>query len=183
MAFTIPYTIITQGLCAGLISTIGTMTFGSYRLIKSVCTHKNPDINRLIGDLDIERRLKLIKSVVDKYGDKHAGKCGDKSGDNILEFSDGFNHCNMVESTIIQTPENPIELCLSYLHETITNIHMNLSDINNKVIYHKTKWLSSWRTLNIKRELEALRLNSNLLESRFNDFIEISKLMASEKFN
>jgi anti-anti-sigma regulatory factor len=175
MAFTIPYTIITQGICAGLISTIGTMTFGSYRLIKSVCTHKNPDINKLIGDLDIERRLKLIKSVVDaqKYG-----QCVLKN--NSLEYSN--SHCNNVlESTIIQSADNPIELCLSYLQETITNIHMNLFDINNKVIYHKTKWFNSWRTLNIKRELEALRLNSNLLESRFNDFIEISKLMSNEK--
>lgn len=165
----IPYTILAQGIYTGLISTISAITMGTCRLVKSVYTHKNPDANRIMTELDIERRLRLIQSVLNVI-DK---KCNHKLAKIKLNDLEKTQIFEMVGSKT-DLENDPIELCLIYLHETIQNINNDLTMINKKVTYHNTKWFSGWRTLNIKPLLENLRTNSNLLENRFNDLTKIS---------
>lgn len=173
MASFIPY-ILMEGIYAGVIGTISAATMGTYSTIKSIYNHRNPDVINVLHELDIERRLKLIESVLTT---KDVSR---KPNTTRLKLND-------MEKTIIfdivesknGVYDDPIELCLNYVYETIQEIHNNLNAINKKVAYHNTKWFNTWRTLNIKPQLDILKTNSNLLESRFNDLIKISEFLAT----
>lgn len=177
MALFIP-TILTQGIYAGIIGTISSVTINSCGLVKSVCTHKNPNVCKIIKEIDIERRLHLIQAVINTIDDDFNStsnttpiKLDDMEKTQIFELI-GSN-TNLLN--------DPIELCLIYLHEIIQEINNDLVAINAKVQYHNTKWFCSWRKLNVAPMLENLRINSTLLEDRFNDLTKISIFLNNKK--
>ena len=175
MAFLIPYTILTQGIYTGIIGTISAVTMGTCRLVTSIYNHQNPDISRVIKKLDIDRRLMLIQAVLNTI--EHTAKHSEaKLKLNDLEKTQVFE----LVGAETDLSNDPIELCLVYLHETIQEIHNILSNINDKVEYHNTKWFSSWRTLNVTPFIESLELNSTLLNSRFDDLTKISMFLANK---
>ena len=58
----------------------------------------------------------------------------------------------------------------TYIKENIGQICIKISDmldqINQKISYHNTKWLSSWRTLDIKDDIIFLEKYCNILNQR-----------------
>nr|AEX63083.1 hypothetical protein mv_R881 [Moumouvirus Monve] len=66
----LPCTLLTQGIYAGIISAISGITVKTCGLINSIYRHKNPDVNRIIIELDIECQLRVIHSVLNKIHDK-----------------------------------------------------------------------------------------------------------------
>lgn len=171
----IPYTIFAQGIYTGLISIISGVTTNACGMVKSIYTHKNPDVSRVLREMDIERRLKLIQSVLNNI-------------EHTPEYPVSKIKLNDMEKTQIfemvgaqsDLDSDPIELCLFYLHDSMQEIHNSLTAINQKVENHNKKWFSSWRTLNIKPLLDNLKLNSMLLNDRFNDLTKISTFMANK---
>ena len=175
MALVIPY-ILMEGVYAGIIGTISAATMGTYSVAKSICKHQNPDINKVINELDLIRRLKLIESVLNiKEMNRRPELAPMKL--NELEKTTIFEIVK-AENDIC---DDPIELCLHYLYEIIHEMHNNLLAISKKVAYHKTKWFYTWRTLNIKDQLNTLKISSDKLEARFNDLIKISKFLAEQR--
>ena len=175
MAALIPYTILAQGLYSGIIGTISTVTIGTCSAIRSIYTHKNPDVEKIIKKYDVQNKLKLIESVlkVTDSDNKHKYvkmKLDELDKTQIFEIINKQNNIG----------DDPIELCLLYLHENIEEIHNNLKEINAKVSRHKAKWFNSWRTLNIKSQLEDLEANIRLLDIRFNDFMKISEFLRNK---
>ena len=170
----VPYTLLAQGIYSGLIGTISAVTMGTCSIAKSIYTHENPDLTKIVKRLDIERRLMLIQSIliaVDKKtgADVTSVKITDMEKTQIFEIiGTRANFCS-----------DPIELCIKYLHETIQNIYNNLSTIKKKVEYHNTKWFYTWRTLNITAQLEELQVNSELLDARFKDLTNVSQFLNS----
>lgn len=175
MAYIIPYTILAQGIYTGIIGTISAVTMGTCGMVKSIYTHKNPDVTKTIKELDIERRLRLIQAVLNsvnhhpKY-DMAKVKLNDLEKTQIFELVGKETNLD----------NDPIELCLIYLHETIQEINNDLTAINKKISYHRTKWFNGWRTLNIKSYIENLKINSALLNSRFDDLTKISAFLANK---
>ena len=170
----IPYTLLAQGIYSGLISAVSSVTVGTCRIVKSIYTHQNPDVTRVVKELDIERRLKLIQSVLNAV-DQPRENNYTKMKLNDLEKTQIFE----IVGEEVNLNNDPIQLCLFYLHDIIQEIHNNLSDINKKVAYHNTKWFSTWRSINISPYLDNLRLNSKLLDLRFNDLTRISSFLSN----
>ena len=168
MAFIIP-SILAQGIYTGIIGTISSVTMGTGKLVKSIYTNQNPDISKIIKELDIERRLHLIQAVLNIIDKESKNKLAGVKLNN-LEKTQIFEIVN----SEADLENDPIELCLVYLHEIIQEIHNDLTAINKKVAYHNTKWFYTWRTLNIESLLENLKINSKLLDKRFNDLTKIS---------
>ena len=168
MAFIIP-SILAQGIYTGIIGTISSVTMGTGKLVKSIYTNRNPDISKIIKELDIERRLHLIQAVLNIIDKESKNKLAGVKLNN-LEKTQIFEIVN----SEADLENDPIELCLVYLHEIIQEIHNDLTAINKKVAYHNTKWFYTWRTLNIESLLENLKINSKLLDKRFNDLTKIS---------
>jgi hypothetical protein len=58
----------------------------------------------------------------------------------------------------------------TYIKDNIGQICIKISDvldkINQKISYHNTKWLSSWRTLDIKDDIIFLEKYCNILNQR-----------------
>lgn len=158
MAFLIPYTILTQGLYTGILGTISTITIGTCKIISSIYTHKNPNVTKFIQELDIERRLKLIEAVLNT---KHINRKHDHDSVTKINYQ----------------IDDPVELCLIHVQQIIDVIYANLTDIDKKVAHHNTKWFNTWRSLNIKSKLEQLKINSDILDKRFSDLMEISKFL------
>lgn len=186
MALSFPYMLLTQGIYSGLITTISTVTMGTCGTIKSIYTHKNPDVNNYIKKLDIERRLTLIESVLKKINPKLSHETIDLNVEIKNELTASLRKSKDIELQIIedyQKTKDPIELCLLFVHEIIHEIHQNLKDIYKKVSNHDRKWFSSWRTLDVSKQLDRLETNSNILEKRFNDLIEISKFLSLNQTN
>lgn len=175
MSFLIP-TIITKGLYSGFVSAVSTIAIGTCRLAKSIYMHKNPDATKIVKELDIERRLKLINSIINTINttstyDEAKVKLDDLEKTQVFELV----------GAEIDLKNDPIELCMRYLHETIQDINTCLIVINNKVSRHNSKWFRYFRTLNIKPLLEELELNSKILDRRYNDLLNVSLFLTNKK--
>lgn len=167
MAYVIPL-ILAQGIYTGIITGISGIVLGTVRTIKAIYTHQNPDVNKIVRKLDLERRLILIQSVLRAINNQAKDKKL-----NELEKKD------LHQSISLETDldNDPIELCLLFLQQTINDINNDLEAINKKVAYHNTKWFSSWRKLNIKSLLVSLEEHSVQLNSRFDDLTKVSTFL------
>lgn len=168
MALMVPYNIIVQGIYAGLIGTISTITMGSCFVIKSIYNNNHPDATKVMKELDLERKLSLIQAVINRI-EKHSNK---KMND--LEKTQIFD----LIRTDINLSSDPIELSLIYLKESIQVVNSDLLFINKKMENHKAKWFSSWRKTNVKPLLDDLVCHSKILDSRFDDLTKISLFLA-----
>jgi len=161
----IPYTLLTQGLYSGVITSISTMTCGMCNVIKSIYKYQNPDAINHIKRLDIEYHIKLISLIVKKY-----------TISNTTDIKERINNKSLIFTTINDTSSkitDPIQLSLLYLSIIIKDIHSDLIAINKKVAYHNTKFFNSWRTLDIKSNLETLENNNNILKERLDIFLKL----------
>ena len=135
--------------------------------VKTIYTHENPDVNKHIRELDLTRRIKLINTIIREIKIK--------SEKNLeisrLNKTDFFNDLNT------NTDIDPVQLCLAYIFETMKEIDRDLTSIENKIKYHKSKWFNNWRTLNIKNEMDNLTISSKMLENRFNDLLKVSQFL------
>ena len=205
MAFLLP-SILVQGIYTGIIGTISSVTMSTCALAKTVYTHENPNVNRIIKSIDIERRLRLVTAVIRVINEDTKETVTDLEKTLIIDLvktsTPSVAHpgsmacCHLPSCTqapsslalvlakqIPETPlaEDPIELCLSYLHETIRDIRADLLAINRKVAYHNTKWFSSWRTLDVSSYLSNLKTNAQLLNQRFDDLTKISAFLKQRR--
>ncbi|BCS82906.1 hypothetical protein QLL95_gp1217 [Cotonvirus japonicus] len=169
----VPYTLLAQGIYAGLIGAISTITMSACGAIKSIYNYKNEDVNLHIRRLDIERQLVIIQSILLKVTKTKNTKntvnlkLDDLEKTHIFELIDTKPDLN----------NDPIKLCLMYLHESINDIHRDLSNISNKIDAHNNKWFNYWRTLNIKNFVENLESDTKILGERFDYLIKISAFL------
>jgi hypothetical protein len=191
MAFLIPYSLITQGLCTGIVTTISAMTVGSYKVIKSIYNHQNSDVQQFLKKLDIERKLALIEAVIthtkgtstpqielaESIEPNEHGTGVEMTPNHLhnLYLIDNYNRTFKSKVPIT----DPIHLCLTDLSNIITEIHLNLKTIDQKVRTHHRKWFHSYRSLNVQKELDKLECNVKILNDRYEDLIKISVLMKS----
>mgnify|MGYP003537659321 FL=1 len=184
MAFLIPYSLITQGLCTGIVTTISAMTVGSYKVIKSIYNHKNEDIQQFLKKLDIERKLALIESAIrhtrsdppiEEIIPEIPTNPNVEITPNHLQNLCIIENYNRAKSKAV-TSTDPIHLCLSDLSAIITEIHISLKLIDQKVRSHNRKWFYAYRYLDVQKELNKLETNVKILNDRYEDLIKISLL-------
>ena len=192
MAYFLPL-LVAHGIYTGIITGIGGITMGACSSIKKIYTHQNPNVTKIMKRLDLERRLVLIQSVLNVIDEHSVDKIAEKKLDElektqIFEMVGASNKawdptCHFVDKVDMEININkdPIELCLIFLHQTIQDIHNDLSDVNKKVSRHNTKWFSSWRTLDIKNMLDRLDYHSAQLDGRFDDLTRISLFLKNRK--
>lgn len=170
MALFIP-TIITQGIYSGFIGTVSTVTIKACTTISYLSYYENPDVKKILDELDIQYRLHIIKAVLNKFNIESSYKLVMAPLDD-LEKTQVFN---IINENKVNT--DPIKLCLDHLYSTIRKIDRILLQINNKIIKHNDKWFSTWRHLNLEPFVSELKLNSNLLETRFKNFMLITEFI------
>lgn len=174
MALAISYYILSQGIYAGIITGISTMTLGACRLIGSIYQRRNPNISENLNRLDIEYQLRLIDSIFKKFDVQSEKNIEIKSEKGPITF------------LLINKPDihstDPIEISLGYISKSVEDIHSTLAEIDQVVAYHNTKWFNSWRPINIKKQLKSLEQNSIVLKNRFDSFIKVCDLIDKRYF-
>jgi hypothetical protein len=144
--------LLLQGIYAGAISAISSLTLKSCGTIKKLYENKNPDVNKIISDLDVEKKLKIIQAYISKVNPNYES----------LE--------NLDTMILIKQPE---DLCLKYIHLSIKNIYNILNEINIKIEKHQKKWFQKWRKLNVTSLLDELKIQFKILDDRFDYFVKI----------
>ena len=171
----IPLFILSEGVCTGVgvISTIGTLAMGTCRTVSSIYNHQNPDVNRIMRDLDINHKLQMIHSVLNRFSLEQKKVAKVKLND--LEKTQIFE--------IIETADvnDPISLCLDHLYLSMQKIHADLAIINDKIKQHNQRWFANWRTLNIKSNLDELREDVKNMSDRFDVFLKITAFFTNRK--
>lgn len=154
--------LVTQGIYAGMINAISTVTVRSVYLADAIYSYKHPDVTAQIKRLDIERRLRVIESVIKALGSRTTRLNPEQelTVSTIIGKTDPF--------------EDPIEICLSYVEESIKAVHQDLLRIKERIESHRKLWFSGWRTLDVDGLMISLRSNSEILEARFNDLTKIA---------
>jgi hypothetical protein len=168
MALAIPYYILSQGIYSGIITGISTMTLGVCKIIGSIYSHKNPDLTEKLDKIDIEYNLNLLCAVL-KLHDKPI------NNDIILDSSKGNITFTIVNMYNIKS-DDPLEISLGYIAQSIENIFNILTEIEQLVAYHETKWFKSWRSMGIKKHLNKLEMEIIILKKRFSDFVKICSI-------
>ena len=100
---------------------------------------------------DIKNKLKAIESILEEIGG--------------LTFT---------------TCPKTVHLCIDNIHDMILNIKADFTCIENKIKIHREKWLNSYRSLGIVRELKLLSLHSKLLDNRYDMLIKTLALAKVE---
>jgi hypothetical protein len=154
--------LVTQGIYAGMINAISTVTMRSVYLADAIYSYKHPDVTAQIKRLDIERRLRTVESVIKVLGARSQR----------LDSEQELAVSRLIESN--NSFEDPIEICLIYVEESIKTVHRDLLRIKEKIESHQKLWFSSWRTLDVENLIASLKMNSDILDARFNDLTKIA---------
>ena len=59
-----------------------------------------------------------------------------------------------------------MNLMYSKINETCINISAIIKIINEKIIYHNTKWFNYWRNLDLEDDIKSLKKEIEILNSR-----------------
>jgi|TARA_B100000963_G_scaffold361009_1_gene394344 hypothetical protein len=106
--------------------------------------HHTASIDKVLCQLDIENKVKTIELL-----------------------------CNSLPSDLKKEgDESAINFCLENLHDMVIRIREDLKQLKAKIDYHKSKWFTSWRSLDARIELANLKLHTSLLEQRYDLFVK-----------
>ena len=108
-------------------------------------------VDSFLLELDIQTKLKAIESILEEIGG--------------LTFT---------------TCPKTVNLCIDNIHDMILNIKADFTCIENKIKIHREKWLNSYRSLGVVRELKLLALHSKLLDNRYDMLIKTLALAKVE---
>lgn len=106
--------------------------------------HHTSSIDKVLCKLDINNKVKVIELL-----------------------------CNSLPSELKETDNNSaINFCLENLHDMVIRIREDLKQIKHIIDYHNSKYFTSWRSLDARKELNNLKLHTELLEQRYDLFIK-----------
>ena len=102
--------------------------------------------------------------------------------DRVLLSLDVKQKIKTVESVckILEKKEKNNKLIVNSLesiHDMIIKIREDLKNINIKIVKHKDKWFNKWRSIDVKNELNSLRLHCNILDQRYNLMTQSLKIV------
>lgn len=102
-------------------------------------------VDKVLAELDIGNKIKTMDLL-----------CKDLS--NNKSYSD--------------EKDSTINFCLDNLHDMIIRIREDLRQISCKIKSHKTKYFNNFRSVDVKEQLNNLKLHSKLLDQRYDLFIK-----------
>ncbi len=133
-------------------------TKGMLNKIWDIMNESHPDLVEIVAPLDIISKVKLIETLIRDINDEIK-----------------VQHTKIPKS---------LELSIQQLNDIVEKIHTNLNNIKNGIEYHKTLWFSSFRALGYLEDIEKLKKNNSILDTRLDHLIKIIMLFQkSEKKN
>jgi hypothetical protein len=130
-------------------------TKGMLNTIWDIINENHPDTIEVIASFDIISKVKLIETIIRDVNDEIK----------------------------VQNTEIPksMELSIQQLNDIIDKIHKNLNNIKDGIEYHKTLWFSSFRSIGYLEEVEKLKKNNVILDTRLDQLIKIIMLFRKKE--
>jgi hypothetical protein len=130
-------------------------TKGMLNKIWDIINENHPDTIEVIAPFDIISKVKLIETIIRDVNDEIK----------------------------VQNTEIPksMELSIQQLNDIIDKIHKNLNNIKDGIEYHKTLWFSSFRSIGYLEEVEKLKKNNVILDTRLDQLIKIIMLFRKKE--
>ena len=119
----------------------------SFNLIKKFVSFHHEQINEVLMEHDLIYKLEIIQALMTD-----------------------------IENDKTSLNRQSIQKSLSNLHLIVEEILRLLENIDNKIKYHKTKYLSKWRNLHYGEELKRLKKYIKLMDMRYQMFLEVLKV-------
>lgn len=90
----------------------------------------------------------------------------------VLEELDLYAKISVINAILedVKYDSKSVNKALSYLHHTLEQLDSLLGSINEEINYHKSKWFSSYRTINIDSLIHKLISLNKILDARLNRF-------------
>jgi len=119
----------------------------SYSIYSSIgeVFYYTTSVDKVLSELDIGNKIKTMDLL-----------CKDLSSNKL--YSD--------------EKDSTINFCLDNLHDMIIRIREDLRQISHKIKCHKTKYFNKIRSVDVKEQLNNLKLHSKLLDQRYDLFIK-----------
>ncbi len=119
----------------------------SFMVIKSFVTSHHEQIKEILTEYDLISKLEVIQGLM-----------------NDIENDKSLIHKQSIQKALIN------------LHFIVEEIQRLLENIDNKIKYHKTKYFSSWRGLVYDEEAKKLKKSIQLMDVRYQMFLEVLKV-------
>lgn len=161
--------VLSKGMYMGVLSAISMATKNTCEFIGTMYLYENPNVNIVLYELDITRKLHTIELFINKQYSVDIKRLQNDNSD--INDTENFNILGMDPH---QTSD-PIQASLSYIQESIITINGTLYLIDEKLHNHNKKLFNTWRNSNVDKLLSDLRISMNQLETRFSDLIKLSK--------
>jgi hypothetical protein len=128
----------------------------SFGLIKNFVSFHHEQINEVLSEHDLISKLEIIQALMRDIENENETK----------------------ENTSEHKPpmRQSVQKALSNLHLVVEEIVRLLENIDNKIKYHSTKYLSGWRRLNYEDEVKRLKKSIKLMDMRYEMFLEVLKV-------
>jgi hypothetical protein len=119
----------------------------SFSLVKRFVSFQHEQIKEVLSEHDLISKLEIIQALM-----------------------------NDIEEDKKSIQKQSIQKSLTNLHFVVEEIHRLMENIDNKIKYHQTKYFSSWRGLNYEDEIKKLKRYIQLMDSRYQMFLEVLKV-------
>ena len=92
---------------------------------------------------------------------------------------DIINRVELINSVLNKINDNDetITLAVGIINKTLSKMNLLLANVHNKLKFHDTLWFKSYRQLKISRELEEIKIQSEILDKQFKLLLDISLFM------
>lgn len=119
----------------------------SFSLVKRFVSFQHEQIKEVLSEHDLISKLEIIQALM----------------------SD-------IEEDKKSIQKQSIQKSLTNLHFVVEEIHRLMENIDNKIKYHQTKYFSTWRSLNYEDEIKKLKRYIQLMDTRYQMFLEVLKV-------
>ena len=130
-------TYITTNIISGLAHICSISIQNVYSTAEYIINGSHPDISNKIEKTDIINKIKIIDAFIIE-----------------CNSNDKFNN------------KQSVKLAIDSLHTLILKINIELNQIKDECIYHKTKYFNYWRTPKCETNLLNVIKYSDILDSR-----------------
>jgi hypothetical protein len=155
------------------------------------------DFNNLMSELDVDFKLEIIngflsdiKTRINLLSD-HETTSNETTSNETTSNETTSNELIIYNKSSNNSSNNPekdpnrehqkvyisnsLNLGLKYLDQSLSNIHMIISNIRSKIEYHQTKYFYYYRGLDLNLDMGKIKLEYQILISRFDLILKICK--------
>jgi len=184
--------IVTCNMLFYSISTLSTSITSSQNVVKFISDHKDCDSILFQNEIeinDITNKLKIVESLVFDILKKYSNNKEDfeELKNNLItpvifnEEQDDTKEFTMIEfknynKNILELIDEPIRYALLSTAEITQQLNSTLINSNNKINNYKKSYVKNVISLNLQKELNDLKKQTNILDKRFNLLLELLKI-------